>query len=139
MILSRIRIGLTVLVSSLAVACGSSSYNSVNSPMAPSTPNASTATRSAPPGSTTTVSIPTGAATLGSSAFKPSPLTIPAGTTVTWTNTDSIPHTTTSDVSGWNSGTLSAGQQFNFTFADRGTFQYHCAIHPGMTGTVIVQ
>jgi plastocyanin len=58
---------------------------------------------------------------------------------VTWVNTDSIPHTSTSDASGWNSGTLAPGQQFNFTFSTNGTFHYHCAIHPAMIGTVIVQ
>jgi plastocyanin len=132
----RTRLGLVAIVSSFAVACGSSSYNSPNSPTAPS-PSAPT-----PPGavgSSATISIPTGAATLGPNAFNPSPLTIPTGTTVTWTNGDSIPHTSTANVAGWNSGTLAPGQQFNFTFSTSGTFQYHCAIHPGMIGTVIVQ
>jgi plastocyanin len=94
-------------------------------------------TPSAP--SSTNISIPTGAAALGSNAFNPNPLTVSPGTTVTWTNTDSIAHTSTSDAPGWNSGTLASRQQFSFTFSTSGTFQYHCAIHPGMTGTVIVR
>jgi len=66
-------------------------------------------------------------------------LTVASGTTVTWVNTDSVTHTSTSDASGWDSATLAPGQQFNFTFATSGTFHYHCAIHPGMVGTVVVQ
>jgi plastocyanin len=129
---SRIRIGLLAVVSSLAIGCGSSSNSS---PVAPTAPMPG----SNGSGSSTTISIPSGAATLGPNAFNPSPLTVPAGTTVTWTNADSIPHTSTSDATGWNSGTLAPGQQFNFTFSTNGTFHYHCAIHPGMIGTVIVQ
>src|SRR6516225_4070912 len=126
---SRIRIGLLAIVSSLAIGCGSS-YNS--SPVTPTAPTPG----SNGSGSSTTISIPSGAAALGPNVFNPSPLSVPAGTTVTWVNTDSIPHTSTSDASGWNSGTLAPGQQFNFTFASSGTFHYHCAIHPGMVGTV---
>jgi len=86
-----------------------------------------------------TVSIPSGASTLGTNAFNPSPLTVASGTTVAWTNTDSVAHTSTSDGSGWDSGSLAPGQQFKFTFSTSGTFHYHCAIHPGMVGTVVVQ
>jgi len=56
-----------------------------------------------------------------------------------WTNNDSIPHTTTSNASGWDSGTIQPGGQFSSTFSAAGTFAYHCNIHPGMTGTIVVQ
>jgi plastocyanin len=61
------------------------------------------------------------------------------GTTVTWTNTDSTSHTTTSDAIGWNSGIVARGRQFSFAFQTAGTFPYHCDIHPGMVGTVVVR
>jgi plastocyanin len=64
---------------------------------------------------------------------------VSAGTTVTWTNTDSVAHTSTSDANGWNSGIVSPGGQFSFAFPTAGTFSYHCAIHPGMVGTVVVR
>jgi plastocyanin len=111
-------------------ACGSSSSD----PVAPSpspTPVAS--------GSSSTVSIPPGAETLGSRAFMPDQLEVVAGTTVTWTNTDSVAHTSTSDVSGWNSGTIAPRGQFSTVFQTAGTFSYHCSIHPGMVGTVVVR
>jgi plastocyanin len=46
--------------------------------------------------------------------------------------------TTTSDVPGWDSGTISPGRQFSFTFQTDGTYPYHCSFHPGMTGTAVV-
>jgi len=67
------------------------------------------------------------------------PLTIAKGTTVRWTNNDTIAHTSTSDTGVFSSGNLNAGDHFDFTFQDSGTFPYHCTIHPGMVGTVVVQ
>ncbi len=71
-------------------------------------------------------------------AFQPNTITVPVGTTVRWTNQDSVSHTTTSNDRVWDSGTLRQGQSFSFTFTKPGTFPYFCAIHPGMTGTVVV-
>ena len=69
-------------------------------------------------------------------AFNPSAITIPAGTTVIWTQMDSVDHTVTGI--GFDSGTLSQGQAFRWTFYDAGTYSYSCSIHPNMIGTVIV-
>jgi plastocyanin len=114
----------------LASACG----GAYSAPSPVPTPSPSPA----PVGSSTPITIPVGASTLGSRAFNPAQLDVPVGTTVTWTNSDSTAHTTTSDGAGWNSGTLQPRAQFSTTFSDAGTFRYHCAIHPDMVGTVIV-
>jgi plastocyanin len=58
---------------------------------------------------------------------------------VTWVNTDTVSHTSTSNASGWDSGIIAPGRQFSSTFTTTGTFPYHCAIHPGMVGTVVVR
>lgn len=72
-------------------------------------------------------------------AFSPESLTVAAGTTVTWENTDSaLPHTSNSDDEVWASGTLNGGDEFSFTFDEAGTFTYFCTIHPSMTGTIVV-
>ena len=63
---------------------------------------------------------------------------IVVGDTVRWTNRDLAAHTTTSNSGLWDSGSLSQGQAFSFTFATPGTFPYFCAIHPSMTGTIVV-
>lgn len=72
-------------------------------------------------------------------AYSPANITVPAGTTVTWINRDTVPHTVTRDgVEGPLSGTLQPGQTFSFTYNRAGTFTYHCLIHPNMQGTVTV-
>lgn len=126
------RLALIAAVSMLAVACGSD-YSS------PSTPAPTPVPVPAPGGASTAVSIPVGAEVLGNRAFSPGNLEVDAGTTVTWTNTDSVSHTSTSNASGWDSGIISPGRQFSFTYQTPGTFPYHCAIHPGMVGTVVVR
>jgi len=71
-------------------------------------------------------------------AFNPSTITVTAGTAVTWTNKDAMTHTVTSNPALFNSGGLTQGATFTFTFANPGTYSYKCTIHPSMTGTVIV-
>lgn len=72
-------------------------------------------------------------------AFNPSSITVSVGTTVTWTNNDSVTHTVTSDTGAFSSGNLNPGQTFSHTFNQAGTFAYHCSIHTSMHGTVVVQ
>lgn len=73
--------------------------------------------------------------------FSPATLTIPAGTTVTWTNRDDIPHTvvSTDDPRVFKSKVLDTDEKFSFTFSKPGTYPYFCSVHPKMTGKVIVQ
>lgn len=76
--------------------------------------------------------------TIESFKFNPETVTIKKGSTVTWINKDSAPHTATSQNS-FDSGTLSKGQTFTFTFKQEGTFNYICSIHPYMKGKIIVE
>jgi len=127
----RLAFTLGVLVS--AATCGS-----IYSSTAPS-PTPASPSPTATGGASSSVSIPTGAATLDAAAFMPDALTVPAGTTVTWTNTHSVPHTSTSDAKGWDSGIVAPGQKYSVSLQTPGTFSYHCTVHPGMIGTVVVQ
>lgn len=72
-------------------------------------------------------------------AFQPDSLVIKRGRGVTWTNTGAKPHTVTSDTGVFDSGTLAPGATFSQTFKQSGTFAYHCAIHPSMTGFIKVK
>lgn len=72
-------------------------------------------------------------------AFGPDNLTVKAGTTVVWTNSDRSNHTVTSDSGAFDSGRLGYGANFKWTFTAPGTYTYHCAIHSHMTGTITVQ
>ena len=78
------------------------------------------------------------AASIVDFVFAPANLTVPQGSTVRWTNADSAAHTVTEDGGAFGSPTLGDGDTFRHTFTTPGTFAYHCAIHPSMTGTVTV-
>lgn len=72
-------------------------------------------------------------------SFGPGIVTVPVGTTVTWTNRDDIPHTVVSDDKVFKSKVLDTDEKFSYTFAKPGTYGYFCSIHPKMTGKVVVQ
>lgn len=78
------------------------------------------------------------AVTISNFAFQPASLQIAAGTTVTWTNSDSTAHTATSDDGVFDSGALAPGASFTQTFTTPGTYAYHCQIHPFMKATIVV-
>jgi cysteine-rich repeat protein len=72
-------------------------------------------------------------------AFHPSTITVPVGTTVTWSNNDTINHSIVSDQGNeLNSSVIPPSQTFSHAFNAVGTFAYHCSFHPSMMGTVIV-
>lgn len=70
--------------------------------------------------------------------FRPSTITVTAGTTITWTNKDGVNHTVTSTTGLFDSGSISSNGNYPHTFTTAGTFPYYCTIHPFMTATVIV-
>jgi plastocyanin len=72
-------------------------------------------------------------------SFGPATVTVPAGTTVTWTNRDDIPHTVVSTDGAFKSKVLDTDEKFSFTFSKPGTYPYFCSIHPKMTGKIVVQ
>ena len=71
--------------------------------------------------------------------FKPAPLTVKAGSTVTWANMDDEPHSVVSDTGLFRSGAVDTNESFSFKFDKPGTYHYTCAIHPRMVGTVVVE
>ena len=73
-------------------------------------------------------------------AFVPQTDTITAADSVRWVNNGAVFHTTTSNTSIWNSGTLNPGpSSFTRQFNAAGPFPYHCQFHPGMTGMISVR
>jgi plastocyanin len=74
-------------------------------------------------------------------AFTPAVLTVSAGTKVTWLNRDDVPHTATSTSKPrvFDSKTLDTDEKFSYVFGTRGTYEYFCAVHPHMTGKIIVK
>jgi plastocyanin len=79
--------------------------------------------------------------TIDNFVFAPAELTVPAGTTVTWVNRDDVPHTATSTSKPrvFDSRALDTDQKFSYVFGTPGTYEYFCAVHPRMTGTIVVK
>jgi len=76
--------------------------------------------------------------------FNPDIVTIKQGTTVTWVNEDGAAHTVVSGVRDnkselFDSGNISSGSTFSYTFNEKGTFDYFCEPHSGMDGTIVVE
>ena len=120
----------------VAAGCGSSSPKATSTtsapPSAPSTPSSAVL-------STATTAAATGGSTITAKdfAFAPQKITVTAGTTVTWKNSDTVAHAIADDAGAFN-GPLNPGATFTHAYPSAGTFAFHCSIHPSMTGTVTV-
>jgi plastocyanin len=82
---------------------------------------------------------PAAAVRIDNFAFSPTPITVAAGATVTWTNADDIPHTVRSSDGVFHSKPMDTDDSFSFTFPKAGVYSYFCSIHPKMVGKVIVK
>jgi plastocyanin len=74
-------------------------------------------------------------------SFSPGDVTVPLGTTVTWTNQDETPHTVVAQdgAHSFRSGGLDTDDKFSYTFDKAGTYVYICSVHPYMIGKIIVK
>ena len=90
-------------------------------------------------GGTGQTPVGTNQVTVNNDFFTPNAITVPVGTTVTWTwSQDAITHNVTF-ADGTTSGNKSASASYSRQFSTAGTFSYRCTIHAGMNGTVTVQ
>lgn len=96
-------------------------------------------------GSTTAHAQQSASATIQNFTFMPATLTVQTGTTVTWTQRDTAPHTVTSGAPEdadagaiFDSPELAPGETYSFTFREPGTYPYFCIVHPRMRGVVEV-
>ncbi len=82
----------------------------------------------------------TSAVAIDNFTFRPQQLTVKAGTTITWTNKDDIPHGIASANNAFaRSKALDTDDSYSFIFAAPGIYQYFCYLHPLMTGTIVVE
>jgi manganese oxidase len=106
--------------------------------------SSSTPASSAPASSAPAASGKTATVEMKNIQFNPKTLTVSKGTTVTWTNSDSVAHDVTKQTGPGpdfksGSGDIGSGGAFKTTFNDPGTIKYECTVHPGMTGTIVVK
>jgi plastocyanin len=78
--------------------------------------------------------------TIASGVYSPNPVTVKVGQSVNWLNRDTFAHTAT-DANVFDTGSIPATSAHDVavTFNTTGTFNYQCMLHPGETGTVVVQ
>lgn len=72
-------------------------------------------------------------------AFVPARSRVAAGTVVTWTNTDTVPHSVTADDKRFDSGAILSGKTFQWTADRAGALAYHCIFHPSMTAVLEIR
>lgn len=71
-------------------------------------------------------------------SFVPAKTTVAAGTHITWTNTDTVPHSVTAAENRFDSGPILPGKSFEWTADKAGKVDYHCIFHPSMTAVLTV-
>ena len=71
--------------------------------------------------------------------YFPRDLTIDAGSTVTWTNSDNVPHTATENDKAWDTGVIGKDGEGSLTFDTPGAFEYYCTVHPSMKAKLTVR
>ena len=128
------RLAVIALLALLLVGCGQAAAAS-----AP--PNGSSMihmTRQATTPSPAEAAVATTNVVIENFAFSPTTISVPVGSTVTWTNNDVEQHTVTARDRGFDSDAIASGQSFQFTFTRAGAYEYFCQIHPHMVGRVTV-
>jgi plastocyanin len=74
--------------------------------------------------------------TATNNVFTPAKTNVAQGTSVTWSFSGT--HTTTSNQSFWNSNLRSTGSTYSKAMPSAGKFPYHCTVHAGMNGSIVV-
>lgn len=93
----------------------------------------------APPAPVPSVAPDVGGIAIVDLAFEPPVLAVPVGTTVRWVNQGVAIHTATAFDGSFDSGFLATGDAFERRFDAAGTFEYLCALHPAMVGSIVVE
>jgi plastocyanin len=98
------------------------------------------ATAAAPPDSAASATATATTIKIDNFSFSPPSTTVPAGTTITWVNADDVPHKiVSSDGKFTASPPVDTNDRYAFRFAQPGRYEYFCALHPKMTGVIVVQ
>ena len=126
----RFLFGASICALAFAVACGQSSTSPSSGSPGSTSPQG--------PGIDFTININ---GDRGSASYSPNPQMMCVGQVVNWHNLDGIDHTVTFDNGSFDSGKIPAfSAHVNAqTMTRAGTITYHCTIHPGMVGSIIVQ
>jgi plastocyanin len=81
----------------------------------------------------------TKAVAIKSTGFSPKSVTIATGDAVKWTNRDTKNHQVVANNGSFASAVIKPGKSYTHTFTTAGTFRYHDALHPALTGKIVVK
>jgi Plastocyanin len=123
-----------ILLVAASLAMGCTSYSNSGQTATPANETTTSPTNGTPAMTTESMTVEV---SIQNFAFNPQSVTISSGDTVKWTNFDSVSHTVAG--ADFVSDALKNGDSFSHTFTETGTYNYHCSIHPSMTGMVIVE
>lgn len=121
-----------VVIALVAVVAASSSKKSA--------PDSTTSQSTSSSSSAASTAVAADKVVISNYMFGPADIKVKVGTTVTWTNSDSVRHNVVSDDGMMPDGKLiGKGETYTYTFAKAGTYKYHCSPHPYMHGSVVVE
>ncbi len=124
-----------VVIALVAIVAASGGKKSSTSPS-----TASSSTADSMSSSASTNAVAADKVTISNYMFAPGDIKVKVGTTVTWTNNDSVKHNVVSDNGMMPDGKLiGMGETYSYTFAKAGTYKYHCSPHQYMHGSVTVE
>ena len=125
---------LFLILALLAPSCGGGGGST---PAAPGNPTTTTTT--APPATGTADLVISILGDQGGMSFSPANATLRVGQTVAWRNNDTDFHTATQDGRRFDTGNIVRGAtSAPIAMTAAGAFPYHCALHPGMVGSLTV-
>jgi plastocyanin len=126
-------------VATLLAGCGAHPAGAPTMIPAPHSANGSEISPTSPQAAA--AGVEAGRIVIDSFAYSPREISVPLGSRVQWVNRDDVPHTVTSTAKPktFDSGALDGEESFAFVFQAPGTYHYFCALHPHMTGKVIVK
>jgi plastocyanin len=90
-------------------------------------------------GASQPASTATKAVTITAAGFTPKSVTISTTDTVKWTNKDTKNHQIVANNGSFASAVIGPGRSYSHTFKAAGTYGYHDALHPALTGKVVVK
>jgi plastocyanin len=131
-----------ILLAGLATLLAGCGVNPSAAPPTTSVPHDTNGSGMSSPGPQATASeAETTRVVIDNFAYSPREITVAPGSRVLWLNRDDVPHTVTSSAKpkAFDSGALDDEESFSFIFQAPGTYEYFCALHPHMTGKVIVK
>lgn len=129
--LVAISAAIIALAAALSVVAGCGYPRSTEEVPSPAPPQASGGPTSQPSADEVTVAI-------DNFSYTPPTVTVRPGARVTWVNHDDVPHTVTAGDKSFTSAALETDEKFSRVFTQPGTYPYYCAVHPHMTGQVVV-